>query len=40
MYSKLKLFKAIANETRLKIVLILLQEKHCVCQLQKLLHMS
>lgn len=36
----LALFKAIANDTRLKILLVLIQEELCVCDLSALLQMS
>ncbi|MGE3063545.1 MAG: ArsR/SmtB family transcription factor [bacterium] len=40
MDKKLKVIKALADTTRLKIIILLLAKEHCVCQLQRTLCMS
>jgi ArsR family transcriptional regulator len=40
MKATAKLFKAISNETRLAIMVLLSQKELCVCQIEKILNLS
>ena len=40
MNDAIKLFKAISNETRLAIMVLLCHKELCVCQIEKLLNLS